>query len=94
MFIDKQRILSGKCTDSTTRALVKFEAANKELHLARAGNRDRVLHEAQQVPRTIILLPLLAQREAWTEFESMTNSARKELDLQKERRVASFQVSG
>lgn len=60
------------------RALTNFENANKELHIARARNRDKAMAEA-------------SQREAWATFEELTESAKEELDMQKERRVASFQ---
>lgn len=60
------------------RTLNKFEVSNKELHLARARNIERDLAESLQT-------------EAWAALESLSETAKGELQLQKERRVESFQ---
>merc|ERR1712210_279004 len=60
------------------KALAAFGAANKELDFARSRNRDREVAETRQ-------------REAWTVFEGVTEEAKVEIELQKERRVEGFQ---
>jgi len=60
------------------KALAAFEAANKELDLARARNREREVAENRQ-------------KEAWAVFEGVTEEAKIEIEQQKERRVEGFQ---
>jgi len=60
------------------KALAAFEAANKELDLARSRNRDREVAETHQ-------------KDAWAVFEAVTEEAKVEIELQKERRVEGFQ---
>jgi len=60
------------------KALAAFEAANKELDFARSRNRDREVAETRQ-------------KEAWAVFEGVTEEAKVEIELQKERRVEGFQ---
>jgi len=60
--------------------LSNYEKANKELDLARARNKDVAISENRQ-------------QEACTAFESMSEKAKEELKLQKERRITHFQKS-
>jgi len=59
------------------KTLAAFESANKELDLARSKNRDREAAE-------------LRQKDAWAVFEGVTEEAKEELELQKERRIEGF----
>lgn len=60
------------------RALANYQIANRELHLARAKNKDKLIAET-------------VQKEAWEKFERLTEVARGELELQKKGRISSFQ---
>jgi len=62
------------------RCLANYEKANKDLDLARARNKDVALAENKQ-------------QEACSTFEEMSKTAKAELTMQKERRVAHFQKS-
>merc|ERR1719319_1058244 len=62
------------------RCLANYEKANKDLDMARARNKDVALAENKQ-------------QEACTTFEEMSKTAKTELKMQKERRVAHFQKS-
>lgn len=62
------------------RCLANYEKSNKELDIARARNKDVGLAENRQ-------------QEACTRFENMSEKAKEELKLQRERRVQHFQKS-
>merc|ERR1712088_1134757 len=62
------------------RCLANYEKANKDLDLARARNKDVAYAENKQ-------------QEACTTFEEMSKTAKAELKMQKERRVAHCQKS-
>merc|ERR1712173_424273 len=62
------------------RCLANYERANKDLDLARARNKDMAYAENKQ-------------QEACTTFEEMSKTAKSELKMQKERRVAHCQKS-
>jgi len=62
------------------KSLSNYEKANKDLDLARARNKDVGIAENRQ-------------QEACTTFETMSEKAKEELKLQRERRVQHFQKS-
>jgi len=62
------------------KSLSLYEKANKDLDLARARNKDVGIAENRQ-------------QEACTTFETMSEKAKEELKLQRERRVQHFQKS-
>jgi len=62
------------------KSLSNYEKANKDLDLARARNKDVAIAENRQ-------------QEACTTFENMSEKAKEELKLQRERRVQHFQKS-
>merc|ERR1719190_345326 len=62
------------------RCLANYEKANKDLDMARARNKDVAIAENKQ-------------QEACTTFEEMSKTAKAELTMQKERRVAHCQKS-
>jgi len=62
------------------KSLSNYEKANKDLDLARARNRDVAIAENRQ-------------QEACTTFENMSEKAKEELKLQRERRIQHFQKS-
>lgn len=62
------------------KSLSNYEKANKDLDLARARNRDVAIAENRQ-------------QEACTTFETMSEKAKEELKLQRERRIQHFQKS-